>query len=89
MTPTQRISFEKDVFDITYPAADALLYNVMPDNNHRLVSLSAYGLLGIITGNQTMVNLVQSCIDHFLTNFIRAEGACFMEKFLVILPFIH
>jgi hypothetical protein len=89
MLPSQRTQFETDAFAITYPAADAWISRTMPDNNHQLVSLSGYGLLGLVTGNRTMVQFVQDRIDHYFSDFIRAEGACFEEMSYADYTFEH
>jgi hypothetical protein len=77
MTPEQRDFFESEAYRITYPSADSIINNVCPNNNHRLVTLCSYGLLGLVLKNQGMIQLMQNQIDKYLTTHIIRGGACF------------
>lgn len=77
MTPTQRDTFEQMAFRMTYPSADSIINNVCPNNNHKLVSLCAYGVLGLVLNNASMIQLMQNQIDHYLNKLTSRGGIGF------------
>lgn len=77
MTSEQRQEFESEAFNITYPSALSIIQNVCPNNNHLVVSLVAYGLLGLVEDNKSIVQLMQDQIDHYLNNYTVRGGVGF------------
>lgn len=77
MTTEQRNEFEQMAYRMTYPSADSIINNVCPNNNHKLVSLCAYGVLGLVLNNASMIQLMQSQIDHYLNDLTTRGGIGF------------
>lgn len=77
MSESERNDFKAQALEITYPSADAIINNVCPNNNHKVVSLSAYGMLGLVLDDAEMISLMQEQLDLYLNHMIKRGGICF------------